>query len=135
VAQILEVMARKVVRADVKTFHLVHCVAVPEHIPNNQGMPVACLGPSECRRCQYLGIQYYRGPNKPRIEQNNTLLLVPETVFTRFTGDDNGEFFTIAAVCSKPQAKRKLSGICVSGHWNYSLLVESFLGQRYNRPS
>ena len=105
VDQALDATARKVVRSDVKTFHVVHDVAAPEHIPDNQGKPVLALVSLNAGRLNIEECITTAGPNKPRIEQNNTLLLAPETVSTRLTDDDQADLF--GTVTSPAEAAKK----------------------------
>jgi len=93
VEQLLNATARKVVSAGEKTFHVVHDVAAPEHIPDNKGKPVLALvalgaGDVNIEECVTTA-----GVNKPRLEQNLALLLVPETVKVWLNNQEQDNLF------------------------------------------
>jgi len=143
VDQVLDAFARKVVRSDVKTFHVVHDVAAPEHIPDNQGKPVLALVSLNAGQFQIEKCITTAGPNKPRIEQNNTLILAPETVSTRLKDDDQGDLFG-GATSPAEAAKKRLRDLALTvlamrrlkrNPQNYSIhprqLEKDDLAQRY----
>jgi len=80
--QLIDVVARKVVDPKVKSFHVVHDVAVPDHIPDNKGKPVLAIVGIDAESLNIKECVTTAGPNKPRIEQNLVMILVPETVNT-----------------------------------------------------
>ena len=91
--ELLDVKARKVVSAHVSTFHVVHDVTIPEHIPDNRGIPVLALmalGAGEVDLEEFITTC---GPNRPRIEQNLVLVLVPETVVSKAGGGGQASLF------------------------------------------
>jgi len=105
--ELLDVKARKVVSATVKTFHVVHDVTIPEHIPDNKGIPIlamVALGAGEVSMEEFVTTA---GPNRPRIEQNLVLVLVPETVVSK-TG--NGDQTSLFGGVTSPaeEAKKRL---------------------------
>ena len=83
VDQLLDVSARKVVAADIRTFTVVHDVAAPEHIPDKQGKPVLAVVSLKAENLDVTECVTTAGPNMPRIEQNLVFLLIPDTVVTR----------------------------------------------------
>ncbi len=103
---LLNVKARKVVTANVKTFHVVHDVAIPEHIPDNKGIPVlalVALGAEEVNMEDFITTA---GLNRPRIEQNLVLVLAPETVVSRIGGSDQASLFGRVASPAEEAKKR-----------------------------
>ncbi len=80
--QLLDIAARKVVDPKVKAFHVVPDVAVPDHIPDNKGKPVLAIVGIHAESLNIKECVTTAGPNKPRIEQNLVIILVPETVNT-----------------------------------------------------
>ena len=80
--QILDAAARKIVSADIRTFHVVPDVAVPENIPDNKGKPVLAIAGINAGTLNIKECVTTAGPNRPRIEQNLVIILVPETVNT-----------------------------------------------------
>lgn len=105
VENLLDVKARKVVSAGVKTFHVVHDVTLPEHIPDNGGMPVLALISLGAGEVNVEDFVTTFGPNRPRIEQNLILVLAPETVFSRTGGVDQASLF--GGVASPEQEAKK----------------------------
>jgi len=77
---LLDVMARKVVSTDVKSFHVVHDVSAPEHIPDKKGKPVLALVAPNAEQVRIDEMVTTAGPNTPRFEQNHVLILSPDTV-------------------------------------------------------
>ncbi|MBF0103225.1 MAG: AAA family ATPase, partial [Desulfobacterales bacterium] len=78
--EILNVTARKVVKSDIKTFHVLHDVSAPEHIPDNKGkltLALVALGAGTIHIEECITTT---GPNRPRLEQNLVIILVPDTV-------------------------------------------------------
>jgi hypothetical protein len=80
VNHLLDATARKVVIADIRTFHVVHDVALPEHIPDNKGKPVLALVGLNAEEVDIEEFVTTAGPNKARVEQNLIIVLVPDTV-------------------------------------------------------
>jgi len=80
--------ARKVVKADVRTFHVVHDVSAPEHVPDKEGRPVLGLVAMDADPVDPGEFITTAGPNRPRIEQNTVFLLVPQTVPVRGAGQE-----------------------------------------------
>ena len=77
---LLDTTARKVVRADVKTFQVVTDVALPEHIPDNPGKPVLALTWPGAGEIDIEACITTAGHNRPRLDQNLVFILVPEAV-------------------------------------------------------
>ncbi len=77
---LMDATARKVVSADIKTFKVVHDVMLPEHIPDNQERPVIAMVALTAREVDIDAMVTTAGPNRPRIEQNLAVILVPDTV-------------------------------------------------------
>ena len=105
--ELLDVKARKVVSATVKTFHVVHDVTIPEHIPDNKGIPIlamVALGAGEVSMEEFVTTA---GPNRPRIEQNLVLVLVPETVVSKTGGGDQASLFG-GVTSPAEEAKKRL---------------------------
>jgi hypothetical protein len=80
VNQLLDASARKIVSADMKTFHVVHDVTAPEHIPDKKGKPVLALVALDAKDLRVNECATTVGPNRPRLEQNLVFLLIPNTV-------------------------------------------------------
>lgn len=106
VEQALDATARKVVSTDIRTFHVVHDVAAPDHIPDKQGKPVLAMVSLNAGQVNIEECVTTAGPNTPRIEQNNILLLVPETVSTRLKEDEQGALFSEMASPAEAAKKR-----------------------------
>ncbi len=96
VDDLLDTTARKVVSSDIKTFQVVHDVISPEHIPDKQGKPVLALVALGAEDINVEGCITTAGPNRPRIEQNLVLVLVPETVEARTGESREGNLFNKA---------------------------------------
>ncbi len=77
---LLDVTARKVVSAEVSKFNIVTDVTMPEHIPDNKGKPTLALTALMAKDINVNEFITTAGQNRPRIEQNHVLLLVPDTV-------------------------------------------------------
>lgn len=77
---LLDAAARKVVSADIKTFKVVHDVVLPEHIPDNQGRPVIAIVALNAQTVDIDALVTTAGSNRPRVEQNLVVILVPESV-------------------------------------------------------
>jgi hypothetical protein len=103
--QALQAAARKVVSADVKTFHVINDVSQPEHIPDNKGRPALAMVALDAGRINVDEFVTTAGPNRPRLEQNLVFLLVPDTVNTQYDSDDPELF----AAFSPPREKNRLS--------------------------
>ena len=95
IEELVKASARKVVRTDVGTFHVVHDVSAPEHITDKQTRPeLAIIDPYVHEIDAELFVTTV-GTNKPRIYQNLVFLLVPENV--RCKGEQWGESRDIKA--------------------------------------
>lgn len=108
IEELLDVKARKVVSPSVKTFHVVHDVTLPEHIPDNKGMPVlalVALGAGEVNMEDFITTA---GPNRPRIEQNMVLVLSPETVVPRTGAEAQATLFGAMSTPVEEARKRLL---------------------------
>ena len=103
---LLDVTARKVVSSDIKTFHVVPDVSAPEHIPDNQGKPVLALASLEADELNVEDCIMTAGPNRPRIEQNMVLLLVPESVVPLAKGEEQSSLFGSPATPAQEAKKR-----------------------------
>ena len=80
VDELLDATARKVVRSDIKTFFIAPDVVLPEHILDKKGLPVLALVKLNAEQADIETMVTTAGLNKPRIEQNLVLILVPESV-------------------------------------------------------
>jgi hypothetical protein len=95
VTSLLDATARKIVRADIKNFHVVHDVAAPEHVPDKQDRPVLALVALGADTIDVEASVTTVGPNRPRIQQNLVFLLVPDTVVVKeFVGREDTLFST-----------------------------------------
>jgi len=79
VDEILNVMARKILSSGYADWEIVTDVSLPEHIPDRKGKPALGLVSLQTSNIDASQFMTTVGPNYPRIEQNNVLLLVPET--------------------------------------------------------
>jgi len=77
---LLDSTARKIIKADIKTFHVMHDVTAPEHIPDNKGKPVLALISLGAKSIDVEECIIFAGINIPRIEQNLIFMLIPDTV-------------------------------------------------------
>jgi hypothetical protein len=80
---LLDAAARKVVKADIKTFNIVTDVALPEHIPDKAGKPTLALVSLKAEKVNIEECITTAGENRARLEQNVVLILVPESVTAR----------------------------------------------------
>jgi hypothetical protein len=80
VTELLDATARKVVKKDLKTFHVEHDVSAPEHISDKKDRPVLALVALDAGTLDVEACITTTGPHRPRIQQNNVFLLVPDTV-------------------------------------------------------
>ncbi len=101
---LLDATARKVVKADIKTFQIVHDVTMPEHIPDKKGKPVLSLVSLGASGLSVDDCVTYAGPNTPRVEQNLVFLLVPKTVLVKSQNHKQADLF----VSSDDQAQKEL---------------------------
>ena len=90
VDELLAATARKVVREDEGTFHILHDVSAPEHVPDKGGKPVLALISLNADQIQPEEFFTTAGLNRPRIHQNRVLLLVPGTASVRAWGTEHG---------------------------------------------
>jgi hypothetical protein len=88
VGQLLAATARKVVKQDVPQFLVTHDVSAPEHIPDRKDRPVLALVSLAAGAIDVEAMITTKGPNQPRTQQNTVLLLVPETVVVKQSGQD-----------------------------------------------
>ncbi len=77
---LLDATARKIVKADIKTFLIAPDVVLPEHIQDKKGLPVLALVKLNAEEVDIEAMITTAGLNRPRIEQNMVLLLVPDSV-------------------------------------------------------
>ena len=108
IEDLLDVKARKVVSSSVKTFHVVHDVTLPEHIPDNKGMPVLALIALGTGEVNVEDLVTTAGPNRPRMEQNLVLVLVPETVASRAEAANQASLFGGTSSPAEDARKRLL---------------------------
>ena len=101
---LLDATARKVVKADIKTFQIVHDVTAPEHIPDKKGKPVLSLVSLGASNLNVDDCVTYAGPNTPRVEQNLVFLLVPKTVLVKSQDYKQADLF----ISSADQAQKEL---------------------------
>lgn len=104
VTDFLDAAARKIVRSDA-TFHVTHDVSLPEHIQDKTGrinLGLIALGAGEIDAESFVTTV---GPNRPRIEQNLVLLLVPRTVYVK------GEIWTEDRVAKAQEIKHRLEDL------------------------
>ena len=80
VTSLLDATARKVVRPDIKNFHVVSDVSAPEHVPDKKDRPVLALVTLGASTVDVETFVTTVGPNRPRHQQNTVFLLVPDTV-------------------------------------------------------
>jgi hypothetical protein len=99
--QALQAAARKVVSTDVKTFHVINDVSVPEHIPDNRGRPALAMVALDAGRINVDEFVTTAGPNRPRLEQNLVFLLVPDTVNTQYDSTDPELFEAFSPAAEK----------------------------------
>jgi len=85
IEELLGQTSRKVVTAGQHHFEVIPEVAVPERIPDKTGKPTLALIALDADSIRPEELITQAGPNRPRIEQNLVLLLIPDTV--RVTGD------------------------------------------------
>ncbi|NDY73105.1 AAA family ATPase [Desulfobacter hydrogenophilus] len=102
---VLDATARKLVKTDIKTFKVVHDVAVSEHIPDNTGKPVLSLVSLGASNLDVDECVTYAGPNVPRKEQNLVFLLVPKTVSIKSNHHKQGDLF----ISTEAQAQKELT--------------------------
>lgn len=85
--------ARKVVKADIKTFHVVPDVSAPEHIPDKTGKPVLALVSLDAGIIDVDAMVTTAGLNRPRTQQNLVFLLVPEAVRIKGAAEEDASLF------------------------------------------
>lgn len=95
IEELVKASARKVVRTDVGTFHVVHDVSAPEHITDKQTRPELAIIDPYVHEIDAEAFVTTVGTNKPRIYQNLVFLLVPENV--RCKGEQWGDSRVIKA--------------------------------------
>jgi hypothetical protein len=97
VKELLDAFARKVVGADTKAFKVVHDVAYPEHIPDKIGRPVLALVGLNAGEVDIEALLTTAGPNRARVDQNQVLVLVPESVQIHSKRPAQQDMFTVTA--------------------------------------
>jgi hypothetical protein len=80
VHELLAATARKTVQADAGMFDICHDVATPADIPDKTRRPVLALVALDAEQIDVEACVTTVGPNRPRVQQNFVVLLVPETV-------------------------------------------------------
>jgi hypothetical protein len=85
IEELLSQTSRKVVTAGQHHFEVIPEVSVPERIPDKTGKPTLALIALDANSIKPDELITQAGPNRPRIEQNLVLLLIPDTV--NVTGD------------------------------------------------
>ena len=83
VVNLLDATARKVVKQDIKDFHVEHDVSAPQHIPDKKDRPILALVKLGADQIDVDACVMTVGENRPRVQQNTVFLLVPETVAVR----------------------------------------------------
>lgn len=83
VTDLLAATARKAVQADTGPFEVSHDVSAPEHIPDKTRRPVLALVALDADQIDAEACITTVGPNRPRMQQNFVVLLVPETVHVK----------------------------------------------------
>ena len=106
-SSLLDAFARKVVSADMKTFKVIHDVMLPEHIADNQGSPVLAMVSLNADKVDIEAMVTTVGPNRPRLEQNNVVILVPETVSARTQKPGQEPLFNMTSGAAR-QARESL---------------------------
>ncbi|TCT21968.1 ATP-binding protein [Thiobaca trueperi] len=104
VADFLDVAARKIVRPDT-TFQVAQDVTLPEHIKDRTGRPTLGLVALGADQIDVDAFVTTVGTNRPRIEQNLVMLLVPRTVRVQ------GEIWSDERVISNREARRRLENL------------------------
>src|SRR4029434_3597541 len=95
VTSLLDATARKIVRPDIKNFHVVSDVSAPEHVPDKKDRPVLALVTLGASTVDVEAFVTTVGPNRPRHQQNTVFLLVPDTVAVKeFVGHEDTLFST-----------------------------------------
>jgi hypothetical protein len=131
VDEMLVATARKVVRKDIKTFRVEHDVAAPEHISDRQDRPVLALVSLDAGTLDVDACITTTGPNRPRVQQNNVFLLVPDTVQIKGYKSDEDNLFSTQQTRTQ-EAMQKLRNI---SRWVVAmrLLKENPQGYGINR--
>lgn len=80
--QELTAAVRKVIGESGGIFRIVHDVAAPEHVPDGKNQPTLAIVDLTVKRINPGDFFETAGPNRPRVQQNLVLLLVPNTVAT-----------------------------------------------------
>ena len=79
VRALLNGTARKIIKGS-GSFHVEHDVLLPEHVPDSKNRPILGVVPPHAESVDVEAIITTVGSNRPRIQQNTVILLVPETV-------------------------------------------------------
>jgi hypothetical protein len=90
---LLDATARKVVSSDIKTFKIATDVTEPEHIPDKEGRPVLAIVKLNAEQVDIEAMVTTAGVNRPRIEQNMVLILVPDSVQAKIRQPGQGSLF------------------------------------------
>ncbi len=80
VREILNATARKLISERGASFHVEHDVSAPEHVPDGKDRPVLAVVSPNAEAIDVEAVITTVGPNRPRLQQNLVILLVPETV-------------------------------------------------------
>lgn len=109
VREVLEQTARKVVSPKGAPFHVEHDVSAPEHIPDNTGKPVLGVVSLNAESIDVEAMITTAGMNRPRVQQNLVILLVPETVSVK--GDAEQVQMLTEYPIRALEAKQRLEGV------------------------
>jgi hypothetical protein len=102
---LLDAVSRKVVSADAKAFKVVHDVGFPENIPDNTGKPVLAIVGLNAGEVDINDMVTTAGPNRPRLEQNHVVILIPETVTARVKRHGQEPLFGIQSETARTAAE------------------------------
>jgi len=83
VDQLLDTSVRKLITGTGSPFRVIHDVSLPEHMPDNMNQPSIAVIAVNAKKIDATELLTTVGPNRPRIQQNQLLLLVPNTVNVR----------------------------------------------------
>lgn len=110
VTALLDATSRKIVKKDIKTFHVEHDVSAPEHISDKKDRPVLALVSLRAGSLDVDACITTSGPNRPRIQQNNVFLLAPDTVQVKGHRSSQDNLFS-SQQSRTQEAMQKLQGI------------------------
>ena len=80
VRELINATARKLFGDRVGSFHVEHDVSAPEHVPDGKDRLVLAIVSPTADSIDVEAIITTVGPNRPRMQQNTVILLVPDTV-------------------------------------------------------